>query len=71
MIDSELLQDSVDKSECNRYKQLMEMIGWFFFDLLILGYVEDPVTGKSFRVPGGHQWAIYVEVGVNMEKELI
>ena len=40
----------------------MEMIGWFFFDLLILGYVEDPATGKSFRIPGGLEWAIYVEV---------
>ena len=40
----------------------MEVIGWFFFDLLILGYVEDPATGKSFRIPGGLEWAIYVEV---------
>ena len=55
-------QDSVDESECGRYNQLMEVIGWFFFDLLILGYVEDPVTGRSFRVPGGLQWAIYIEV---------
>ena len=39
----------------------MEDIGWFFFDLLILGYVEDPATGKSFRMPGGLQWAIYIE----------
>ena len=57
-------QDSVDESECRRYNELMEVIGWFFFDLLILGYVEDPVTGKSFRVPGGLQWAIYIEVSV-------
>ena len=40
----------------------MEVIGWFFFDLLILGYVEDPATGKSFRIPGGLEWAIYIEV---------
>ena len=40
----------------------MDMIGWFFFDLLIVGYVEDPDTGLSFRIPGGLQWAIYVEV---------
>ncbi len=57
-------QDSVDESECERYNQLMEVIGWFFFDLLILGYVEDPVTGRSFRVPGGLQWAIYIEVSI-------
>ena len=40
----------------------MEVIGWFFFDLLILGYVEDPTTGISFRIPGGLEWAIYIEV---------
>lgn len=37
-------------------------MGWFFFDLFLLGYVEDPVTGYSFRFPGGMKWAIYVEV---------
>ena len=56
------LQESVDKSEGERYHQLMETIGWFFFDLLILGYVEDLATGKSFRIPGGLKWAIYIEV---------
>ena len=56
------LQESVDKSEDYHYKQLMEVVGWFFFDLLLLGYVEDPVTGMSFSVPGGMGWRIYVEV---------
>lgn len=42
---------------------MIETIGWFFFDLFILGYVEDPLTGWSFRFPGGMQFAIYVEVG--------
>jgi len=55
-------QDSVDSSECERYKCLMEMMGWFFFDLLILGYVEDTASGKTFRFPGGLQWEIYIEV---------
>ena len=41
---------------------MIETIGWFFFDLFILGYVEDPLTGWSFRFPGGMQFAIYVEV---------
>ena len=44
------------------YRRLIEVIGWFFFDLLILGYVEDRDTGLSFRLPGGLDWAIYVEV---------
>ena len=44
------------------YRRLIEAIGWFFFDLLILGYVEDRDTGLSFRLPGGLDWVIYVEV---------
>ena len=52
----------VDKNEHIRYKKLMEVIGWFFFDLFILGYVEDPVTGHSFRMPGGLAWSVYIEV---------
>ena len=53
----------VDEKERERYHQLMDVIGWFFFDLFILGYVEDPNTGKSFRLPGGLKWAVYIEVG--------
>ena len=52
----------MDDSEQQRYRELVEVIGWFFFDFLILGYVEDPETGLSFRLPGGLAWAIYVEV---------
>ena len=52
----------MDEKERERYHQLMEVIGWFFFDLFILGYVEDPNTGKSFRMPGGLKWAVYIEV---------
>lgn len=42
----------------------MDVIGWFFFDLLVLGYVEDPDSGLSFRIPGGLHWAIYIEVEI-------
>ena len=52
----------MDDMERKHYEQLIETIGWFFFDLFILGYVEDPVTGYSFRFPGGMGWTIYVEV---------
>ena len=55
-------QDSEKDSEKKLYGHLMNEIGWFFFDLLILGYVEDPITGKSFRFPVGLDWTIYVEV---------
>ena len=57
-----LTQTAVDQSEQVKYKNQMEEIGWFLFDLLILGYVEDPGTGVSFRVPGGLNWAIFIEV---------
>lgn len=52
----------MDESEQARHQQLMEVIGWFFFDLLMLGYVEDSNTGLSFCIPGGLAWAVYVEV---------
>lgn len=55
-------QDHTDESEREQYSKMIEIIGWFFFDLFILGYVEDPLTGWSFRFPGGMQFAIYVEV---------
>ena len=48
--------------ERERYRELMDVIAWFFFDLLVLGYVEDPDTGLSFRIPGGLEWAVYIEV---------
>ena len=50
----------------------MDSINWFFFDLLILGYMEDPRTGHSFRFPGGLEWSVYVEVpsyGLNTQPE--
>ena len=59
-----VMQESVDDQERQRYNQLIEAAGWFFFDLFILGYVEDPITGCSFRFPGGMKWAIYIEVCV-------
>ena len=40
----------------------MEIVRWFFFELLILGYVEDPATGLSFHFPAGLSWALYTEV---------
>ena len=58
----QLCQESVDEVERLSYKELINKIGWFFFDLFILGYVEDPVSGASFRLPGGASWAVYIEV---------
>jgi hypothetical protein len=53
---------SVDESENKNYKELMKLISWFFFDLFLLAYVEDPITGLSVSIPGGMDWKIYVEV---------
>ena len=47
------------KDKTNRF---LEVICWFFFDLLFLGYVEDKVSGQSFHLPWSQNWAIYVEV---------
>ena len=52
----------MDRREDYHYKQLMAVVGWFFFDLFLLGYVEDPITGLSFSIPGGKGWKIFVEV---------
>ena len=40
----------------------MHKISRFLFNLLLLGYVEDSVTGLSVSIPGGIDWKIYVEV---------
>ena len=44
----------------------MKAVGWFLFDLLILGYVEDSQTGDSFGMPRNANtcktWKIFVEV---------
>ena len=63
------MQESVDESETQNYKELMKVIGWFFFDLFLLGYVEDPVTGFSVSIPGGMDWKIYVEVPSRISSE--
>jgi len=40
----------------------MNILAWFFFKLLVFGYVEDLKTGIAFRLPGGLSWKIFVEV---------
>ena len=41
----------------------MNTLAWFFFKLLVFEYIEDLETGIAFRLPEGHHWKIYVEVG--------
>lgn len=45
-----------------QYDEIIEQVGWFLFDLFVLGYVEDPIMGKSFQFPVGMSWRVYVEV---------
>ena len=40
----------------------MNTLAWFFFKLLVFGYVEDLDTGMAFRLPGGLSWRIFLEV---------
>ena len=44
----------------------MDTLAWFFFKLLIFGYVEDLETGIAFQLPGGLHWKIFVEVNAFM-----
>ena len=56
------INNSILQEENKQYNELINQISWFFFDLFILGYVEDTKSGLSFRLPGGLQWAVFVEV---------
>ena len=53
---------SENNKNSTAYTSLMKVISWFFFDLLILGYVEDRKSGLSFRMPRGLTWLVYIEV---------
>ena len=39
--------------------------------MLLLGYVEDPLTGKSFSFPHGTSWKIYIEVIIKFMDNLM
>ena len=36
----------------------MNTIGWFMFDLLVMGRIQDQCTGASFSVPISESWKI-------------
>ena len=40
----------------------MNTLSWFFLKLLVFEYIEDSGTGMTFRLPGGQQWKLFVEV---------
>ena len=45
-----------------KYEKLMNTLAWFFFRLLVFEYIEDSETGMAFRLSGGQQWKIFIEV---------
>ncbi len=53
------------ETEKQNYLDLVDTISWFFFDLLMIGYVEDK-NGISFRIPGELNWKIFIEVYLNI-----
>ncbi|XP_019859705.1 PREDICTED: uncharacterized protein LOC109587936, partial [Amphimedon queenslandica] len=53
---------NVAEEERKEFEALMNKIGWFIFDFLVLGYIQDPHTGASFSVPLTENWKIFVEV---------
>ena len=58
----QLLKRNVADEERKQFTQLMDKVGWFMFDLFILGYIHDSHTGMSFAVPKGLNWKVYIEV---------
>ena len=58
----DLSQVSIVTEEQMKYEKLMNTLAWFFFRLLVFEYIEDPETGTAFRLPGGQQWKIFIEV---------
>ena len=57
------IQNTAEISEGQeKTERLINTLAWFFFKLLIYGYVEDLKTGMAFRLPGGLSWKLFVEV---------
>jgi hypothetical protein len=44
------------------YDQLFNMIGWFFFELLVLGAVIDYESATTFRLHKKATWHFYIEI---------
>ncbi|KAJ1397751.1 hypothetical protein B484DRAFT_257632, partial [Ochromonadaceae sp. CCMP2298] len=49
-------------AEREQWAQLMQKVSKFFFSLLVLRSVEDPVTGWTFNLPRNCHLRVYVEV---------
>ena len=60
-----LLQNSAHKAERLEYMSRTQTLSWFFFELLLVGYVEDCNAGVCFHFPEDLDWTIYIEVCYN------
>ena len=65
-IDFSYVLQNLLKDEQERYKRWIDKVGWFFFQLLVTGYVEDIESGECFQLPVGLKWKIYVEVSMRL-----
>ena len=43
-------------------EKLQKKIGWFLFELLVLGKVDDFHSGSSFQLHNRTDWEFYIEV---------
>ena len=64
-------QDAVSDAERTKYNQLTCNIGWFFFKLILLGYVEDSGTGESFFLPNFQDLKIFIEVNTCVDASVL
>ena len=56
------LPSNMQGAEAYQYQSVMNTFSWFLFDLFGLGFVQDPVTGHSYRLRAKRDWMVYIEV---------
>lgn len=49
----------------------MQILNWFFFEMLLIGYVEDSKTGMCFHYPEDLEWTVYIEVKLILKYVMI
>ena len=58
------MQNSAHEGEQKEYASRIDILNWFFFELLLIGYVEDSDTGLCFHFPEDLKWTVYIEARV-------
>lgn len=57
-----IVQEESSEVDKQLYQSIMAEVQWFLLDLFFLGYVEDPSSGLSFKMPSELNWECYFEV---------